>query len=96
MLTLASRVQIPHGIVFRDLQGELVLLNLNGGVYFGLDAVGTRIWHLLREHQSLQKVLNALLQEYAVTEAQCRQDLLGLVTRMLDKGLLEISHGSGT
>jgi hypothetical protein len=45
-------VRICDDVVFHDLQGELVLLNLKTGVYFGLDSVGTRIWHLIREHGS--------------------------------------------
>jgi hypothetical protein len=90
--SLASQVTIPEGIVFRDLQGEAVILNLDTGVYFGLDPVGTRTWHLLRQHGTLQKVLEALLDEYDVTEARCREDLLDLVARMEEQGLVRVSH----
>lgn len=91
-LSLSTRLQIPDGIVHRDLEGELVLLNLNTGVYFGLDPVGTRIWHLLQNQHSLQQVLNTLLLEYEVTDAQCGQDLLDLITQLLSKGLVRVSH----
>ena len=87
-LSLTSRVRIPDGVLSHDLQGELVILNLNTGVYFGLDPVGTRIWHLLREHQSLQKVLDSMVEEYEVGEAQCMQDLLSFVAQMREKGLV--------
>jgi hypothetical protein len=30
-----------------------------------------------------------------VTEAQCTQDLLHLVTQMVEKGLMEVCHGAG-
>ena len=46
------RLTIPEDVVVRDLAGEAVLLHLGTGTYFGLDTVGTRIWHLLAEHQS--------------------------------------------
>jgi len=90
-ITPTSRVRINDDVVFRDLQGEIVLLNLKTGVYFGLDPMGTRIWHLIREKQSLQEVLDALLEEYEVTEAQCSQDLFYLVARMAEKELVEIT-----
>jgi len=95
-LSLSSTVKIPDGIVHRDLQGELVLLSLDSGIYFGLDLLGTRIWHLLQAGRTLQQVLDAVLQEYDVPEAQCRQDLLNLVTHMREKGLIEVCNGSAS
>jgi hypothetical protein len=56
----------------------MVLLNLETGIYFGLDPVGTRIWTLLREHESLQQVFEVLLQEYDVPEPVLKADLLRL------------------
>ncbi len=93
-LSSASRVQIAEGVVFRDLQGEMVLLNLTTGVYFGLDQVGTRIWQLLQEHQHLQSVLDRLVEEYEVAETRCREDLLKFVALGLEKGLLELQDGT--
>ncbi len=92
--SLTSSVSIPDGILFRELQGEGVILNLNTGVYFGLDPVGTRIWQLLQDARPLQQVLDALLQEYDVPEARCREDLLTLLAQMRDKGLIEVSDGT--
>lgn len=92
-LSLASSLRIPEGILSHNLQGEEVILNLNTGVYFGLDPIGTRIWHLIHEHQSLRKVLDRLLEEYDVAEAPCAQDLLNLVVQMRKKGLVEIGDG---
>ena len=93
-LSLTSHLRIPEGILSHNLQGEEVILNLTTGVYFGLDQTGTRTWQLIREHQSLSKVLDALLDEYDVTEDQCAQDLLSLVVQMEEKGLVEIGAGT--
>lgn len=93
-LALSSYVKVPDGVIHRDLQGEAVLLNLNTGVYFGLDAIGTKIWNLLQEGRSLQQVLDVILQEYEVTDAQGREDLLKLVSQMQEKGLIEVHHGT--
>lgn len=93
-LSLTSSVRIPDGVLSRDLQGEAVILNLNTGVYFGLDEVGTRIWHLLEEYQSLQKVLDSMIEEYEVGHAQCAEDLLSFVTKTLEKGLVEVCNGA--
>ena len=86
---MASQVQIPESIAVHDLQGELLLLNTTTGVCVNLDPMGTRMWQLIHEHRALHEVLDALLHEYEVTEAQCEQDLLGFVARMLEDGFVE-------
>lgn len=89
-LSLLSRLRIPEGILSHDLQGEMVILNLSTGVYFGLDPVGTRVWQLIHEHGQLQCVRDALLDEYEVAEEQCTSDLLKLATQMRENQLLEV------
>ena len=92
-ISLASCVRIPEGILFHLLQNELVLLNLDTGVYCGLDPVGTRIWQLLQAKPSrpLQQIVDALVEEYDVDKERCTQDLLRLVARLEEKRLIEIS-----
>jgi hypothetical protein len=90
-LSLSTRVKIRDDVLFRELQDELVMLELKQGVYFGLDAIGTRIWHLLHGQRSLGEVLATLVQEYDVAEAQGAEDLLGLVGQLREHGLLELS-----
>ena len=89
VLTMASQVRIPDSIAVHDLQGELLLLNSTTGVSVSLDPMGTRMWQLIQEHHALDKVLDALLHEYDVTEAQCEQDLLSFMARMLEQGFIE-------
>lgn len=90
VLSLASRVTIPAHVLSRHLQDELVVLQLKRGVYFGLDAIGTRIWELLREDRSLREVLAALVAEYEVEEAQGAEDVLDLVQQLREQGLIEL------
>jgi hypothetical protein len=89
-ISLASRVKINQEVLFQELQGEAVLLNLKSGVYLGLDSVGTRIWNLLQQRPLLQDVRDAILQEYDVSAEQCERDLLRLVSKMEQQGLAEI------
>jgi len=82
------RVTIPDNVVVRDLAGEAVLLHLGTSTYFGLDAVGTRIWHLLEECQSTEDTVAVLLQEFDVDEQQLRPDLEALLAQLLAHRLL--------
>ena len=81
-------IRIPDDVVFRVLGDEAVILNLSTGIYFGLDIVGTRMWQLISENGSTEKVREALLAEYEVEEGQLRRDLDLLIQQLKDKGLL--------
>lgn len=89
-IALTSHARVNEDVVFRDLEGELVLLNLKTGVYFGIDPIGTRIWHLMQEHRSLREIRDALLEEYEVTKRQCEDDLLRFVGLLREKDLIEV------
>ncbi len=80
--TLASRVTVSGDVLFQELHGEAVLLNLKTGVYFGLDPVGTRVWHLLQAQARLSDLLLAMVAEYDVAEERCAEDLLALIAEM--------------
>ena len=81
--------RIPDDVVFRVLGDEAVILNLASGVYFGLDTVGTRMWQLISEHGSTDKVIASMLDEYAAEEGQLRSDLDKLIEQLSEKGLVQ-------
>jgi hypothetical protein len=86
-LSLADSVTINPDVLFRELDGEAVLLNLDAGMYYGLDPVGTKIWELIGEYGSLQLVFDAMLREYDVDATILENDLLRLVSELCDNGL---------
>jgi DNA-directed RNA polymerase subunit N (RpoN/RPB10) len=92
MTTLDIRITVPPGVLFRDLDGEAVLLELESGRYFGLNETGTRFWHLLQEHGSVEPALRAMLDEYDVEEDCLRRELLSFVETLSSQRLVEV-HG---
>jgi coenzyme PQQ synthesis protein D (PqqD) len=90
--SLGTRVTVPAGVMFRDLDGEAVLLELDTGRYFGLNETGTRMWHLLCEHGRVETVLHILLEEYDVPEERLRRELLSLVDSLVSQGLLLVDE----
>ena len=89
-VALEQAVRIPDDVIFRELQGEAVLLNLASSTYFGLDPVGTRVWQLCETHGSLQAVLDAMQQEFDASSETLRADLLAFVDELLANGLLAV------
>jgi hypothetical protein len=89
--TLSSRVRVNESVLFQELQGEAVLLHLDSGMYFGLDPVGTRMWQLIAEHERLADVAGAIVAEFEVSDDQCAIDLLALVEKLEDRGLVTVA-----
>lgn len=90
-LTLSHRAKPADDVLFQDVGDEAVLLKLASENYFGLDPVGTRIWALLSEDAGLKRAFDILVEEYEVDPAMLEHDLLALVERMADAGLVELS-----
>ncbi len=88
-MTLSDRVTVPDAVISRELDGETVVLNLETGVYFGLDGVGTDIWNALRKGGRVEDALTAVLAQYEVPEATLADDLLRFVNQLASKGLLQ-------
>jgi hypothetical protein len=90
MISFTSRVVVPETVLFRELDGESVLLNLNTESYLGLDDVGTRIWMLITTLPSIQAAYEVLLAEYNVSPEVLRKDVEVLLGQMLEHGLVEL------
>ncbi len=90
MITLETRITIPEQVMYRDLDGEAVILELESGQYFGLDEVGSTMWQRLEEHTQVGAALRALVTEYEVSEEELERDLLEFVGRLAEFKLVEL------
>lgn len=69
---------------------EIVLLNLDGGLYYGLEPVASRIWELLAEKpRTFDSLIGTLMDEFDVDEALCRQETGAFLDTLTEKGLLK-------
>jgi len=81
-------LRISPDVVFRDLEGEAVILDLASGRYFGLNAVGTRIWTLLEAGTPIDRIVEAIAGEYEADAQQIARDVIGLVDELTSRGLI--------
>lgn len=74
--------------ICRTVGEESVILDVDRGQYFGLDAVGTRIWQLLSEGGSNLQIAAKLAQEFDVDEEEARNDVQALLDELLQAELI--------
>jgi len=79
---------VSPSVVFRQMDDGAVLLDLQSGVYFGLDEVGTRVWTLLMEQKTPDAVCEAMLAEFDVEPGVVADDVRRLVAELQQNGLL--------
>jgi hypothetical protein len=88
-LLINIRVIAKASAVGCDVEGEMVLLDLDSDTYFGLNPVGADIWNYIREERSLQDIHSYLLSRYKVSRERCEQEVRALLTNLAAKGLVE-------
>jgi hypothetical protein len=88
--TLRLETIVGHGPGERgsaDLAGELMLLSVDRGRYYNLNAVGARVWHLIASPRAIADVCRQLESEFDVSPERCQADVLELVSRLVGEGL---------
>ncbi|TWH45939.1 lasso peptide biosynthesis PqqD family chaperone [Sporomusa sp. KB1] len=90
-ITASTVVMRAAGLVATDLEGEKVMLDIEKGLYYGLDSIGSRIWDLMEQPQPMTSIVSVLMDEYEVAQQQCEADVLVLLNQMYAAGLLNIA-----
>lgn len=91
-IKLTHRVQRSEHVMFQELDGEVVLLDLASEKYFGLNEVGSRIWALLSEARSMGAIHAVLCEEFDAPADAIERDLLGLVEKLAAAGLVKATE----
>lgn len=81
--------EVSENVVSREVSGEFVLLDLESGIYFGLNPVGSRIWQLLDEKpQALSAICSIVEAEFDAPREVIEADVLTLTGELVEQGLV--------
>ena len=92
-LSLTDTLASSPDVTSVELDGERVLLHITSGEYFGLNALGARIFELADDQPTLQAVADAIYAEHQaeVSREQIEADVRAFVTEMQTYDLLEVT-----
>jgi hypothetical protein len=88
-----SVVVVAPDQVSTDLADEAVILNLRDATYYGLNALGARIWNLVQKPTTLREIKQQLLAEYEVQPQVLDKDVRAFLQRLAQAGLIEVHDG---
>lgn len=83
-----TAVRLCPEVLFKVLDDEAVLLDLDSGQYFGLNELGCRIWQLIPAHGRLGVIRDRLMEEYDVSADRAWSDLETLIAELIRRGLV--------
>lgn len=88
---LDARVSVPQGVVYRSFVKETVILNLDTGLYHGVNPTGGRMLSELEKAGSVREAAATLAREYDVPLTDIESDLCEFVEALVERGLLVIA-----
>jgi hypothetical protein len=77
-------------IIWRNIKGEIVLLNSISGRYYGLNKVGCAFWEKIDGKRSLSEIAALLLEEFNVEKERLRKDIEELMTLLTENKLVTL------
>jgi hypothetical protein len=73
-----------------QVDGESVILDLDDGIYYGLNSSGSRIWKELQEQKTIEELVEKIAKEYDVDRPECKKDILTLIQKLNENNLVRI------
>lgn len=89
----ARHVVVSSHVRTREVDGELVLLDLKRELYLGLDGVGAAMWRALTTAPTVEAAYEDLRERYEVDADLLWGDVLGLVNDLRRRGLVRVRRG---
>jgi hypothetical protein len=87
---LGARVRIPQAVVYRSFANETVVLNLDTGIYHGMNPTGGNMLDVLDKVGSLREAAGALAHDYELPLSEIQEDLCAFCEGLIERGLLVV------
>lgn len=88
MIDAQRRLARYQQVIFQQVDGKQVLLNLADGQYYALDEVGSRIWALCDGTRAVSEIALLLSEEYDAPPETIESDALELLEDLLNAKLV--------
>ena len=75
-------------VIHETLDGETIIINLENGNYFSMNATGAIVWNLLEKQSSVQTIVQALTNRFEIDDVSVLSTVTDLVTFLLNENLI--------
>lgn len=85
-----KRFELSEDAIYQEIDGKIVLLNLESSQYYGLNRVGSEFFKLLLNEGGGEAVVQKIAETYDVGEETILGDLTALVHGLQEAGLVKV------
>ena len=78
----------PGAVEWREVDGEVIALDLRGGRYLSTNPAGALLWPMLAEGATTGQLADRLREHYALPAEQAGRDAAAFVAWLRGEGLL--------
>jgi hypothetical protein len=89
-IEISSVVRQSEEQVAAEVDGEVVMMSIEQGNYYGIDEVGSRVWALIEQPTAVGAICDALEAEFDVERATCEADVLKFIEELAEQGLIRV------
>ena len=94
-LTLDTIIRRSDALLSTNLGDDVVMMDIEQGAYYGLEAVAARIWALTEQPVSVGTLCERLVTEYQIAPAQCQEEVLAFVNELMGRQIVQVSSPAG-
>jgi len=78
-----------NGLTWREIDGEIILLDLESSTYLTTNRTGTVLLRLLVDDRATEELVSALVDAFSISRELAEADVSSFVQTLSDKGLLD-------
>jgi hypothetical protein len=90
-ISLTSVVKSNDKLVSAPIDGEVVILSVERGSYFGLDEIGSEIWRRLETPVRVDALCETLVENYDAERSIIERDVLALLEKLVAEELVTLA-----
>ena len=83
------RYEIPQNVMYCTVDDDMILAQLDEGMYFRLNESGSWIWSRIAKGDARKDIAARLAVRYGIVESEAERDIKELTADLLENGLLD-------
>lgn len=79
-----------ESFISSDLDEAVVMMDIEKGLYYSLNAVGAEIWEMIENPIAVKTICYNLSSEFDVDEEKCESEVITYLKKLLDFNIISI------
>ena len=89
-ISVKSIITKHKNISDTEIDGDKVMMDLEKGKYFMLNAVASEIWSMINQPRSIKEIIQKLLEQYEVNYDTCEKQVIDFVEYLASSDLIDV------